>query len=565
MLFEEQRMSISLKTENLKRYKDVAVLLMKYGRSDIVKNAGLDDILKEEAITTAEAPKAEELASDLEQMGPTFIKLGQLLSTRSDLLPYPYLEALTRLQDKVEPFSFSEVEEIVTNELGVRLSKAFQEFSATPMAAASLGQVHRASLRDGREVAVKVQRPGIRERIVQDLDSLQEIAAMLDKHTKAGQRYDFSSMLEEFRKSLLQELDYRQEARNLITFADNLSEFELIVVPQPIEDYTTSRVLTMEYIKGKKITTLSPLARIDIDGESLAEELFRAYLQQILVDGFFHADPHPGNVFLTDDNRIAIIDLGMVARITPRLQENLLQMLLAISEGRGEEAATQAIKMGEARAVFDEAKFRREVAEMVVRHQNSQLSEINAGQVALEMTRISGENGFRLPPDITMMAKALLNLDQVGQTLSPRFDINASIRRNASEIMQQRMMKSLSPGNVFASMIETKDFLERLPGRINQLLDMVANNQLKINADVIDEKSLMEGIQKIANRITLGLLLASLVIGAALIMRVETTYRIFGYPALAVVFFLIAAIGAIALAANIVFTDVSRKKKPDEE
>jgi ubiquinone biosynthesis protein len=558
-------MVISLKPQHLKRYKDIAMLLMKYGRSDIVTNAGLNDILKDETQAIHEAPKAEELARDLEQMGPTFIKLGQLLSTRADLLPYPYLEALTRLQDKVEPFSFAEVEEIVTNELGVRISRAFSEFESTPMAAASLGQVHRAKLRGGREVAVKVQRPGIRERIVQDLDSLEEITGMLDKHTKAGQRYDFSSMLEEFRKSLLQELDYRQEARNLTTFADNLGGFELIVVPRPIEDYTTSRVLTMEYIKGKKITTLSPLARIDIDGEALAEELFRAYLQQILVDGFFHADPHPGNVFLTDDGRVAIIDLGMISRITPRLQENLLQLLLAISEGRAEDAATQAIKMGEARANFDEAGFRREVADMVIRHQNSELADVNAGQVALEMTRISGENGFRLPPDITMMAKALLNLDQVGQTLSPRFNINASIRRNATEIMQQRMMKALSPGNVFASMIETKDFLERLPGRINQLLDMVARNELKINADVIDEKALMEGIQKIANRITLGLLLASLIIGAALIMRVETKYTVFGYPTLAVIFFLIAALGAIALAASIVFTDVSRKKKPDDE
>jgi ubiquinone biosynthesis protein len=558
-------MAISLKTDNLKRYKDIALLLMKYGRSDIVKHAGLDEVLKEETAAIAETPKAEELARDLEQMGPTFIKLGQLLSTRADLLPYPYLEALTRLQDKVEPFSFAEVEQIVTTELGVRISKAFAEFESKPMAAASLGQVHRARLRDGREVVVKVQRPGIRERIVQDLDSLQEITGMLDKHTKAGQQYDFSAMLEEFRKSLLQELDYRQEARNLIMFGDNLTEFEDLVVPRPIEDYTTSRVLTMEYIKGKKITTLSPLARIDIDGDRLAEELFRAYLQQILVDGFFHADPHPGNIFLTDDSRIAIVDLGMVARVAPRLQEHLLQLLLAISEGRAEEAATQAIKMGHAREVFDENKFRREVSDMVVRHQNSQLSDINAGQVALEMTRISGENGFRLPPEITMMAKALLNLDQVGQTLSPRFDVNASIRRHASQIMQQRMMKALSPGNVFASMIETKDFLERLPGRINQVLDILTNNQLKINADVIDEKSLLEGIQKVANRITLGILLASLIIGAALIMRVETSFRILGYPALAVIFFLIAAIGAIVLAVNIVFTDVSRKKKPDEE
>lgn len=558
-------MAISLKPEHLKRYKDIAMLLMKYGRSDIVNHAGLSDILKEEAAAISEAPKAEELARDLEKMGPTFIKLGQLLSTRADLLPYPYLEALTRLQDKVEPFSFAEVEEIVTTELGVRLSKAFSEFEATPMAAASLGQVHRAALRDGREVAVKVQRPGIRERIVQDLDALAEIAAVVDKHTKVGQRYEMSTMLDEFRKSLLLELDYRQEARNLVNFSDNLSDFENIVVPRPVEDYTTSRVLTMQYIKGKKITTLSPLARIEIDGEALAEDLFRAYLKQILVDGFFHADPHPGNVFLTDDQRIAIIDLGMVARITPRLQENLLQLLLAISEGRGEDAATQAIKMGEAKMNFDEPHFRRLVADLVVRHQDSQLAEINAGQVALEMTRISGECGFRLPPDITMMAKALLNLDQVGQTLSPNFDINASIRRHATEITQQRMMKSFSPGNVFASVLETRDFIERLPGRVNKLLDTVSNNELKINVDAIDEKSLLEGIQKVANRITLGLLLASLIIGAALIMRVETSFTIWGYPGLAIIFFLIAAIGAIALAVNILFTDVSRKKKPGEE
>ncbi len=558
-------MAISLKPEHLKRYKDIAMLLMKYGRSDIVNHAGLSDILKEEAAVISEAPKAEELARDLEKMGPTFIKLGQLLSTRADLLPYPYLEALTRLQDKVEPFSFAEVEEIVTTELGVRLSKAFSEFEATPMAAASLGQVHRAALRDGREVAVKVQRPGIRERIVQDLDALAEIAGVIDKHTKMGQRYEMGTMLEEFRKSLLLELDYRQEARNLVNFADNLSDFQSIVVPRPVEDYTTSRVLTMEYIKGRKITTLSPLARIEIDGEALAEELFRAYLKQILVDGFFHADPHPGNVFLTDDQRIAIIDLGMVARITPRLQENLLQLLLAISEGRGEDAATQGIKMGEAKMNFDEMHFRRLIADLVVRHQDSQLAEINAGQVALEMTRISGESGFRLPPDITMMAKALLNLDQVGQTLSPNFDINASIRRHATEITQQRMMKSFSPGNIFASALETRDFVERLPGRVNKLLDTVANNELKINVDAIDEKSLLEGIQKVANRITLGLLLASLIIGAALIMRVETSFTIWGYPGLAIIFFLIAAIGAIALAVNILFTDVSRKKKPGEE
>src|SRR5207248_4859679 len=212
-------MGISLKPEYLKRYRDIAWLLMKYGRSDLVKQAGLEGALEDEsAMTEVAAPQAAELSQDLEKMGPTFVKLAQLLSTRADLLPPSYLEALARLQDDVEPFSFQEVEEIVTNELGVRLSKAFAHFEAQPVAAASLGQVHRAELRDGRETVVKVQRPGIREDVVKDLDILQGIAEFLDSHTETGQRYDFGQILAELRKSLLRELDYRQEARHLITF-----------------------------------------------------------------------------------------------------------------------------------------------------------------------------------------------------------------------------------------------------------------------------------------------------------------------------------------------------------
>src|SRR5712691_436597 len=197
-------MGISIKGEHLKRYRDIAALFMKYGRSDLVKNAGLEEAVSTEPVTTPdEAHLAEHLAADLEKMGPTFIKIGQLLSTRADLLPLPYMEALARLQDKVGPFPFLEVEKIVSAELGVRLSKAFSEFDPEPVAAASLGQVHRASLRDGRKVAVKVQRPGIREQIAKDLEALAAIAAFADEHTQAGRRFGFATMLEEFRKTLL--------------------------------------------------------------------------------------------------------------------------------------------------------------------------------------------------------------------------------------------------------------------------------------------------------------------------------------------------------------------------
>src|SRR6059058_4325933 len=227
-------MGISLKPQHLKRYQQIAWLFVKYGRSDLVNETGLEETLTaEQRVSRGEAAKADELADDLEKLGPTFVKLGQLLSTRVELMPQAYLEALTRLQDKVEPFSFAEVQKIVCSELGVRMSKAFSDFDVRPMAAASLGQVHRARLRDGCAVAVKVQRPGIRDAMFDDLDALDEIAEFLDNHTTAGKRYEFCHMLDEFRKSLVRELDYRQEANNLTTIGEHLKDFPRIIVPEP--------------------------------------------------------------------------------------------------------------------------------------------------------------------------------------------------------------------------------------------------------------------------------------------------------------------------------------------
>jgi ubiquinone biosynthesis protein len=565
-------MSILPKTEHLKRYKDVAMLLMKYGRSDLVKSSGLEAALVEEdkalaGETDGAAAAADGLADDLERLGPTFVKLGQLLSTRADLLPAPYLEALARLQDKVGPFSFGEVEKIVEAELGVRISKAFAHFEAKPVASASLGQVHRARMRDGREVVVKVQRPDIRQQMVEDFDALEEVAGFLDARTEIGRRYDFSPMVTVLRQSVLRELDYREEASNLLALADNLQTFETLVFPRPVLDFTTSRVLTMEFVTGKKITDLSPLGLMEIDGSRLAEQLFRAYLQQILVDGIFHADPHPGNVFLTEDSppRVALIDLGMVGRVTSDFQDNLLRLLLAISEGRGEDAAQITISMGEKKGGFDEGQFRRKVGDIVVRHTDASLNKIDAGAVVLEITRIAADCGFRLPPEFTMIAKTLLNLDRVVYTLSPSFDPNKTIRRYATEILQHRMLKALEPGNVMTSLIDLKDFVERLPSRVNKILDAVGNNDLQIKVDALDEKVLMEGAQKIANRITVGLVIGSMIVGAALLMRVDTAFKIFGYPGIAIIFFLLAGAAAIYLVVTILFYDQPTKKRTSRD
>lgn len=548
---------------HLTRYRDLARLLVRYGRSNLVKSSGLGDFSDEKDLTkeTPATELSERFARDLEGMGPTYIKIGQLLSTRSDLLPASFLVALTRLQDDVAPFPYEQVEEIVTAELGVRISKAFVTFDREPLAAASLGQVHRATMRDGREVVVKVQRPLIRERIATDLEALASIAAFADKHTEAGRKYGYAEIVEEFRKSLLKELDYRLEARNQATLRENLAGFKHILVPSVIEDYSTSLVLTSEFIKGRKVTDISPMAQMDVEGALLADELFRAYLQQILVDGFVHADPHPGNVILTDDGRIALLDVGMVTRLSAPVQEKLLQLVMAISEGNGNEASTIALKLADERDGADEPQFRRRVGEMVAENRDSKLGQIQVGKVVLAITQVSGDCGFRVPSEMTMLGKALLNLDEVGRTLDADFDPNATIRRQSAELTQRRMRQSFSAGNLFGTLIETKDFVERLPGRVNKILDHIASNQIAVKVDAIDEELLLQGFQKVANRITTGLVLAAMIVGAAMLMRIETSWRILGYPGLAMLFFLAAAGGGLWLVVQILVTDSQTKKK----
>jgi predicted unusual protein kinase regulating ubiquinone biosynthesis (AarF/ABC1/UbiB family) len=557
--------TMKLSADHLARYKQIAHLLWKYGRSDLVSQMGtLDESLAQESKTApkpGEEALPDQLADDLEAMGPTYVKLGQVLSGRPDLLPPSYLSALTRLQDRVKPFSFAEVEQIVEEDLKVRISKAFSSFDPNPMAAASLGQVHQAALRDGREVVVKVQRPGIAKQIADDFEVLHEIADFFDAHTEIGKKHRFCAMLEEFRLTIQQELDYQLEAKNLAAVRENLKEFELIKIPQPVPDYCSRRVLTMEYISGRKITEMSPIARLDIDGQVLTEELFRAYLKQVLVDGIFHADPHPGNVFLTDDGLIALLDLGMVGTTTPSMQENLLKILIAIGDGKAELAAEVIISISEKGEEFDSHPFKKRITQLMLANQRRGLKDINVGKTLLEVTGAAADLHLFVPSELTLLGKTLLQLDEIGKILYPDFDPNAAIRRNASQIMSQRMKKEATQGSVLSTILEMKEFVAGLPARANRIMDAVTNKDLELKVKAVDAELVMEGLQKIANRVTTGLILAALIVGASLLMRVETSFVLFGYPGLAIICFLAAAAGGVYLLASIYVQDRESLRK----
>jgi len=550
--------------DKIKRYYKFIHFMLKYWNSDLFRQtsaAALNNSLEEEDEDHKFDQTPEELVEDLKEMGPTYIKLGQLLSTRPDLLPDEYLDALAHLQDNVSPVPFEEVKEIIEKELGTKISKAFNSFDEKPLASASIGQVHRAELHSGRPVAVKVQRPGIAKQFMEDLNTLDELTALAVNHLETAKTYAIDEVFAELRRILINELDYKKEAQNLKTLKRNLQQFEHLIIPAPVSDYSSTRVLTMEFVSGKKITSLSPLRQMENDFSELVEELVEAYLQQIINDGFAHADPHPGNIKFTDDNKIALIDLGMVARFSPKLQENLIELLLAISQSNGEKTAHSLLKMSELTEASQKRQFSKTVSDVIMESEHSRAKDLQTGRILIQLNRLALSTHIKLPVEINILGKILLNLDQIVAMLDPEFDLRAAIQRNVHEIMRKKMISELKPENFFSTLIESKHFIEKMPERMNQISENLANNEFKIKIDAIDEKRVTDGFQKVANRITLGLIIASMIVGASMLMQVPSDFTIFGYPGLAMIFFLLAAAGAIVLSYVIIFRDENLNNK----
>lgn len=529
-------------------YTALTRLLVKHGRRDLVVDAGLDEFLVDEGPTEGDASRAASLAADLEAMGPTYIKLGQLLSTRVDLLPTAYTRALTRLQDDVEPFDVADVERIVEEDLGVAIRHAYAEFDREPLAAASLGQVHRAVLRSGREVVVKVQRPGIRDRVRDDMAALTALAEVADQRTDVGRIYGLTQLLAQFRRSLAGELDYRREAANLELFRRLTAEYDRLQVAETVPELCSSRVITMDFVPGRKVTDIGPLGLLDVDARPIVDQLFAAYLRMILVEGVIHADPHPGNVLLTPSGQLGLLDLGMVATVSERVRGQIVKLLLALSDGDGETCAEILAGMGHPLREYDPAGFRDSVSHLVSRAV-ALGGDVQAGSVIVELSRLSGQCGLRPPAEMSMIGKALLNLDQITAHLDPTFAPAEAIRANVSDIMTSSLRTSI--GGMVTAAIEAKEFSAALPRRANRILEAMAEGEFSIRVNAINEARVLGVVQQVSNRLTMGLVLAALTIGAALMMRVETSATLWGYPVIATVLFLLAAVAGLLLVASI--------------
>ncbi|MDB4886002.1 MAG: hypothetical protein JWN79_1440 [Gemmatimonadetes bacterium] len=558
-----------LSPKYLPRLLAMVGLFTRYGLRDVARQQGLMALLSssedDDELPPAEVAEREEHAAGfrrrLVELGPAYIKLGQVLSTRPDLLPPAYIRELETLQDDVGQIPLQEIEDTIEQELGGRLSKLFDSFDTEPIGTASLGQVHAATLRGGREVVVKVQRPHIKHALAEDIEFFHELAQFMATHTSVGSRIDVLGVIQQLERALAEELDYRTEARNAATFRRALAEYPRIIVPKVVEAYSTEKVLVTERIHGLKVDGISPLTRLEHDFTPVAEELTRAYLKGITIDGFFHADPHPGNVFvvlrgmktprtpsdvaadqrrtehrgattplaqleveaqaratpITEevDVRLALIDFGMTARLSASMRDASTRLLMALGDNRGDEVAATLIEMGQPTEDFDRAGYTREIGTLIARNVELTAAEVQAGRILFEVIDLSFQHGLRLPAEMTLLAKALFNLDGVTRVLDPGYTPLETIRAFGNEIAMSRAQRDMSPRRIYQIAMESGDFLAALPHRLDQITTRLANNDLSTKLEVPQLPSLIVALQKVANRIFSGLVLAGLLIASA--------------------------------------------------
>ncbi|MEO0373548.1 MAG: AarF/ABC1/UbiB kinase family protein [Cyanobacteria bacterium P01_A01_bin.17] len=482
---------------------------------------------------TPDLPTPAVLRNILVDLGPVYVKLGQLLSTRPDILPASYIEVLSTLQSEVPPVSWVEIETMIRQELPGSLNQTFAQINPQPIAAGSIGQIHRAKLTNGQEVVLKVQRPGIDAVVDQDIALIRSLAELASR-TDLGKDYDLQATAEEFTEALLNELDFRLEARHTDQLRANMSESrwfdsKQLVLPKIYWECSTEKLLVMEWLDGESLLTVKSAQTkaggiTDEKRREVTTLLFRAFLQQFYIDGFFHADPHPGNLFYLRDGRVALLDCGMVGRIDPNTQQILTELLLAIVDIDAQRCAQLTLQLAESKRTANLASLEVDFERLLRKYYNRSLAEINLGEVLFETLQVARENKLKLPGNIGLYVKALANLEGAARTFDPKFNVLDEVKPLMGDLFRRQLIGEEPIPTLLRTALDLKGLTLRSPRLAELLLDRVTSETLQWNINLGGGLESLPATQAdAANRLSFSILVGSLIVGAALISSTEMT------------------------------------------
>ena len=545
---------------HIQRYRQILTVLFKYGFGDLVHTLKIEQYLeiglqmisrkRREKIETLS--RAERVRMAMEELGPTFIKMGQILSTRPDLLPVEFIQELGKLQDHVPPFEYAQVKDIIERELGVPLGQLFKDFEETPLASASIGQVHRARLVDGDEVVVKAQRPGIRKTIEVDLEIMLHLATLMERHLKAMEIHRPTRIVEEFARTLEKELDYTIEAAHTERFAMQFIGDTTVYVPKIYREATTSRVLTMEYVSGIKASEIARLDEAGLDRREIARRGFDLIMKQVFVHGFFHADPHPGNIFILPGNVICYLDFGMMGRIGRKSRENFADLIMNIVR-RDEVKVTDALVR---LTISDEEPnhnaLERDVAEFIDQHFYRPLKEMDLGKLLHQLLEMAARHRLTVPPDLFLMIKALSTAEGVGRVLDPDFDATERAAPFVRRIQLQRLHPKRVAEDIYDSGSDFLHLIKEIPGELREILRQARQGRVKIEFEHRGLENMLSTHDRISNRLAFAIVLASLIIGSSLIVLSGIPPKWHGIPVIGLAGFIIAGVMGLWLLFSII-------------
>lgn len=498
---------------HISRYRDIVIALVRHGFGIVVEEIGFAHFLSfpqrlffetkgKDSKTTG-----ERIRLVLQELGPTFVKLGQIASTRPDLLPEDIVRELEKLQDRVPPFSFQEVREIVQEELGGDLEEIFCHFEDSPLAAASIGQVHQAILCSGEKVAIKIQRPNITTVIETDLEILQDLATLAEHRLEWAARYQIRDMAEEFSKSLRAELDYTIEGRNAEKISNQFRDDSKIYVPKVFWEYSTKRVLTMEYIEGVKFNELEKLKQKGYNAKMLAESLAKAIFHQIFIDGFFHGDPHPGNVLVLPGEVIAFIDFGMVGRLTPEMKYHFSSLVIALMRQSTDGVIKAILLMGLVPDDVDMMQLRDDVEQLREKYYGVPLSQISLGKAVNDLFSVAFRHSIRIPAALTLLGKTLLTIEGVVEKLDPDFSILNIAEPFGRQLLKERLHPKSLAETAWKHVSDYGELLFDLPKHIKELTSLIKRGRLRLEIDIPELDLLLKKLDRISNRLSFSIVL----------------------------------------------------------